>query len=135
MAGRVKTGGRKKDTPNKRTTERYKALEAGGPMPLDIMLGAARHLWAKTHQGDDVDLSIFERTSSLAKDAAPYVHARLASVQHAGPGGGAIPIASVDLTNASPEQLDALEAFFGRLAGAAGGAAEDGEGGEGPAGG
>lgn len=55
------------------------------------------------------------------------------SHRHAGPGGGAIPIANADLTNASPEQLDALEAFFGRLASAAGGAAEDGEGGEGPA--
>lgn len=119
MAGRVKTGGRKKGTPNKRTTERYKALEAGGAMPLDIMLGAARHLWTKAHEGGDVDLSMVERASSLAKDAAPYVHARLASVQHAGPGGG--PIQLADLTKATDEQLAALEAFIGPLAGAPGG--------------
>ncbi len=89
------------------------------------MLGAMRHHWAAER---------YDVAAGFAKDAAPYMHPRLASVQHGGPGGGAIPIASADLTNASPEQLDALEAFFGRLAGAAGGAAEDGEGGEGPAG-
>lgn len=38
--------------------------------------------------------------------------------QHSGPGGGAIPV--VDLTNASNDQLAALEALFGPLAGGPG---------------
>lgn len=126
-------GGRQKGTPNRRTSERMQALEAGGAMPLEIMLGAARTLWAKAHEGDDVDLDMIERAGSMAKDAAPYVHPRLASVQHGGPGGGPIQIA--DLTKASDEQLAALEAFLGPLAGGAGDDAEDGEGGAGASGG
>lgn len=43
------------------------------------------------------------------------MHAKLASVQHFGPKGG--PIQTVDLTHASEEQLNALEAIFGPLAG------------------
>jgi hypothetical protein len=42
------------------------------------------------------------------------MHAKLASVQHFGPKGG--PIQTVDLTHASEEQLNALEAIFGPLA-------------------
>lgn len=125
-------GGRQKGTPNKRTTERMQMLEAGGPMPLDIMLGAARALYAKAcdHKGRVTDLDMAERASSLAKDAAPYVHARLASVAHTGPNNGPIQVA--DLTKASDEQLAALEAFLGPLASAAGGDAEDDPGGAGP---
>ncbi|WP_244616898.1 hypothetical protein [Rhizobium sp. rho-13.1] len=50
----------------------------------------------------------------MAKAAAPYVHPKLASLQHTGKNGG--PIQTVDLTKASEEQLNALEAIFGPLA-------------------
>ncbi|WP_287746147.1 hypothetical protein [Methylobacterium sp.] len=108
-----------------------KAIAAGGAMPLEIMLGAARTLWAKAHEGEIIDLDMVERAGSLAKDAAPYVHPRLASVAHTGPNNG--PILTADLTKASNEQLDALEALLGPLAGAAGGDAEDDQRGEGAA--
>ncbi|MBY0297751.1 MAG: hypothetical protein K2X71_17245 [Methylobacterium sp.] len=124
-------GGRKKGSINKRTAERMKAIAAGGAMPLEIMLGAARTLWAKAHEGEIIDLDMVERAGSLAKDAAPYVHPRLASVAHTGPNNG--PILTADLTKASNEQLDALEALLGPLAGAAGGDAEDDQRGEGAA--
>jgi hypothetical protein len=55
------------------------------------------------------------RRDDMAKAAAPYVHPKLASMQHTGRGGG--PIQTVDLTHASEEQLNALEAVFGPLAG------------------
>lgn len=130
--GKRPGAGRRQGVPNRRTTERMQAIEAGGAMPLEIMLGAARALWAKAHDGKGqvVDLDMVERASSMAKDAAPYVHPRLASVAHTGPNNGPIQVA--DLTRASDEQLAALEAFLGPLAGAAGGDAEDGPGGEDP---
>lgn len=60
----------------------------------------------------------WDAAASIAKDAAPYMHAKLASVQHSGPKGG--PIQTVDLTNASDEHLAALKAIFGPLAGGPG---------------
>jgi len=56
---------------------------------------------------------------------APTKHA------HSGPNGGPIP--TVDLTNATDEDLDRLEALFGPLAGAAGDDAEADQAGEGEA--
>lgn len=123
-------GGRQKGTPNRRTTERMQAIEAGGAMPLEIMLGAARTLWAKAHEGETVDLDMVERAGSMAKDAAPYVHPRLASVAHTGRDGG--PIAVADLSRLSNDQLATLESVFGPLAGS-GGDDEGDPGGEGSA--
>jgi hypothetical protein len=56
----------------------------------------------------------WDAAASIAKDAAPSMHTKLASVQHTGKGGG--PIQTIDLTNVSEEQLNALEAIFGPLA-------------------
>lgn len=70
----------------------------------------------------------WDAAASIAKDAAPYMHAKLASVQHSGPKGG--PIQTVDLTNVSDDQLAALEAIFGPLA-IAGGDDEGDQSGEG----
>ena len=49
--------------------------------------------------------------------------------EHTGPNGGPIP--TVDLTNASDDDLNRLEALFGPLAGSAGDDAEADQGGEG----
>jgi hypothetical protein len=57
----------------------------------------------------------WDDAASIAKDAAPYMHAKLASVQHTGPRGG--PIQTVDLTKLSGDELDQLERIFGPLAG------------------
>ncbi|MDF1599710.1 hypothetical protein PZ895_07960 [Mesorhizobium sp. YIM 152430] len=51
----------------------------------------------------------------MAKSAAPYVHPKLASMQHTGRNGG--PIQTVDLTKLSGDELDQLESIFGPLAG------------------
>jgi hypothetical protein len=59
----------------------------------------------------------WDAAASIAKDAAPYMHAKLASVQHSGPKGGPMQMQTVDLTNASDEHLAALKAIFGPLAG------------------
>lgn len=58
-----------------------------------------------------------KRTAIAAIAEANKMQGSYAPTQHrhAGPGGG--PISTVDLTNASDEQIDALEAVFGPLAG------------------
>jgi hypothetical protein len=73
----------------------------------------------------------WDAASAIAKDAAPYMHAKLASVSHTGPKGG--PIQTVDLTNMSADDLDRLEALFGPLAGGPGDDDEGDQSGEGEA--
>jgi hypothetical protein len=55
-----------------------------------------------------------QRRDDMAKAAAPYVHPKLASLQHTGRNGG--PIQTVDLTKLSGDELDQLEAIIGPLA-------------------
>lgn len=73
MAGRKpgtpKTGGRQKGTPNKRNAELQAAVAATGETPLDFLLRVMRD--------EDADE---DKRIDCAKAAAPYVHAKLASV-------------------------------------------------------
>jgi hypothetical protein len=96
--------GRKRGTPNKASVERQKKVAATGITPLDYMLKVMRDSKADPGRRDD-----------MAKAAAPYVHPKLASMQHTGRGGG--PIQHVDLTKLSGDELAQLEAIFGPLAG------------------
>ncbi|KQV83254.1 hypothetical protein [Rhizobium sp. Root1220] len=107
--GPRKGAGRPRGAATKRTREIADKASADGLTPLEVMLKAMR---AHAEKND------WDAAASIAKDAAPYMHAKLASVQHTGRGGG--PIQTVDLTNVSDEQLNALEAIFGPLAGASG---------------
>jgi hypothetical protein len=67
--GTPKTGGRAKGTPNKRTAAKVAEIEASGLTPLDFMLNLMRDT------GSAMDLRF-----DAAKAAAPYVHARLSSI-------------------------------------------------------
>ncbi len=69
MARGLKTGGRKKGTPNKRTAEKIAEVEASGLTPLDYMLSVLRD-----------ELLDRETRLEAAKSAAPYVHAKLANI-------------------------------------------------------
>ncbi|MDR7035261.1 hypothetical protein [Mesorhizobium sp. BE184] len=71
-----------------------------------------------------------QRRDDMAKAAAPYVHPKLASMQHTGRNGG--PIQTVDLTRLSGDELAQLEDIFGPLAGPGDDDAPD-QGGEGEA--
>lgn len=78
----VRTGnpkGRPKGARNKKTVEAVAKIEASGLTPLDYMLGVLRN-----------ENLPHEERMDAAKSAAPYVHARLASVESTGPGGGAL---------------------------------------------
>lgn len=85
MAKGAKTGGRKKGTPNKATAAKAAELAASGELPLDFMLGVMRD-----------PAKDFEVRLDAAKSAAPYVHPKLAAIEHTGKDGG--PIETKDLT-------------------------------------
>jgi len=68
--GTPKTGGRKAGTRNKKTAELIKAVESGGITPLDYMLSILRD----ENKTESVRLQ-------AAKDAAPYVHQKLQSIE------------------------------------------------------
>jgi hypothetical protein len=71
----MKTGGRKKGVPNKKTKALQDEVAATGETPLAFMLRVMRD--PKKPWADRMD---------MAKSSAPYVHARLASIEVAGTG-------------------------------------------------
>lgn len=119
--GKRDGAGRKPGAPNKASAERQKRVAATGITPLDYML--------KVMRDNKADAS---RRDEMAKAAAPYVHPKLASMQHTGRNGG--PIQTVDLTKLSGDELAQLESIFGPLAGSGDDDAPD-QGGEGATGG
>jgi hypothetical protein len=66
-----KTGGRKKGVPNKATAAKAAEIAASGLTPLDFMLQKMRD--------EAADLAT---RMDAAKAAAPYVHPKLASIDH-----------------------------------------------------
>jgi hypothetical protein len=76
MANGVKTGGRKKGTPNKATAKKAEQVAASGLTPLDFMLDVMRNA------GHDFDIRL-----DAAKSAAPYVHPKLAAMELTGKDG------------------------------------------------
>lgn len=72
-AGMPKSGGRKKGIPNKASIQRAREIAESGLTPLDYMISVLR----------DASLPLDKRLQA-AKDAAPYVHPKLASVEHRG---------------------------------------------------
>jgi hypothetical protein len=100
LKGTPKTGGRKKGTPNKATAERQAQVAATGKTPLEIMLENARWAYDKAlkltamlsgpeaPQGEEAQvlmqeiLKFRDAAQRYASAAAPYVHPRLAAIQH-----------------------------------------------------
>jgi hypothetical protein len=80
-----KTGGRQKGTPNKATAEKAAEVAASGLSPLDFML--------KLMRDEEQPLPL---RADAAKNAAPYVHPRLAAVEHTGKVSLPIVISSTD---------------------------------------
>lgn len=107
--------GRKIGQATKMNAQAKKAALAGGITPLQYMLNVMRNSRADTKRRDD-----------MAKAAAPFCHTR--AIEHTGANRG--PIATMDLTKATDEQISAIEAIFGPLAdtGDGDGGSEGGEG-------
>lgn len=65
-----KTGGRQKGTPNKRTLENF-AVIGEGILPLEVLLQSMRKAW------EDGNVTA---ACAYAKEAAPYCHSKLSSM-------------------------------------------------------
>ncbi len=70
MARGFKTGGRKKGTHNNATAEARLAAQNSGITPLEYMLGVMRDCGADK-----------ERRDRMAQAAAPYLHAKVATIE------------------------------------------------------
>ena len=79
QGGKREGAGRPKGSVSKLDEEARKVALASGVSPLDYMLGVMRDEAADEAKRLDA-----------AKAAAPYCHARLSSVEVAGPGGGPV---------------------------------------------
>lgn len=90
--------GRPAGARNKRTVEQVEAIEASGMTPLEYL--------TSVYQDPGADES---RRIDAAKAAAPYVHAKLSSVELSGPDGGPIEeITRIELIDGdSPDQASA----------------------------
>jgi len=81
--GARKGAGRKAGAATQRTREIADAAASSGITPLEYLLSVMR----------DVNTEQRERLAA-AQSAAPYIHPKLSSVEHSGPNGGDIPVAS-----------------------------------------
>lgn len=79
--GKRSGAGRPRGSATQRTREIADEAAENGITPLEVMLEAMRSF----HGGGDM-----EKAASIAKDAAPYMHPRLAAVEHTGKGGGPV---------------------------------------------
>ena len=72
--GKRPGAGRPPGSKNQKNAEVARAAAEAGITPIEVMLGAMRELW-------EVGTKESKReAASIAKDAAPYVHPRLASI-------------------------------------------------------
>lgn len=78
--------GRKVGAPNKATQDRQSKAAEDGVLPLDVMLGAmrfhhevARQAMLENPPNVDAALKAMSLACGPAKEAAPYIHPRLAS--------------------------------------------------------
>lgn len=95
--GKREGAGRKAGTPNSTSAAREAEIKASGLTPLDYMLTMLR----------DEDAETKDRMWAAEK-AAPYVHPKLANVEHSG---------GIDVTTQTKEQRDAAVAAATRANG------------------
>jgi hypothetical protein len=93
--GKRPGAGRPKGVPNKANAERQAAIAASGLTPLDYLLSVLRDESAEP-----------QVRMEAAKSAAPYVHPRLASIEHAGRDSSPIKIEEIKirLVKAQPDE-------------------------------
>jgi hypothetical protein len=80
--GKREGAGRRAGTVNRASATKRAEIAASGLTPLDYMLQIMRDDAAEPSRRDD-----------MAKAAAPYVHPKLAAIEHTGANGGPIEVA------------------------------------------
>jgi hypothetical protein len=105
--GARKGAGRKRGSANTKTREIADKAAADGITPLEVMLRAMRAL---VDEADAVvrqqvaegatqiayPHGLLEDAAAIAKDAAPYIHPKLAAIEHTGKGGGPVQFAKIE---------------------------------------
>lgn len=81
MAAGKKTGGRQKGSVNKATAAKAAAIAESGVTPLDYMLNIMRGQHPENAEPAQV-IAWEAMRFEAAKAAAPYVHPKLASIDH-----------------------------------------------------
>lgn len=99
--------GRPKGSANIKTREIANQCAQSGLSPLEVMIEAMREFVtaARSHDDDEARLEAWRMAADIAARAAPYIHPRLAAIEHTGAGGeslGAAPAAVLVV----PELLD-----------------------------
>lgn len=87
--GKRPGAGRKKKPRNSPLFVSMLAIEGNKLTPLEIMLNSARAAYAAaTKDPEKVDTDLLKLAGAWAKDAAPFVHARMMTHEVGGKGGG-----------------------------------------------
>jgi hypothetical protein len=95
--GKRKGAGRKKSSLEKKSRLIAEIAFVEGITPLEVMLTAMRAYAAVQEWG---------KASSIAKDCAPYVHPKLASIEHSGKDGGPLVIERIERVIVDPQHSD-----------------------------
>ena len=105
--GKIEGAGRKKGSTNKKSKAAYKMAVSKGKLPLEIMLDLMHRFYRK---GEAATKSLkhseaseyFATAADRARDAAPFVHAKLQSVTQTN---------TYDWSTMNDEQLDKFIEF------------------------
>ena len=104
----------------------------GGVLPVDVMMGTMRRLWDDAHLGGyrldgkrrklkdhEIDRAKMREANEVAKDAAPYIHHKLAAMEHTGKDGGSIEVlvkrAAASLQVLTQAEFDTLMGIMTKL--------------------
>jgi hypothetical protein len=100
--GGSKGGGRKKGGQNRIKRETIEKAQAGGALPIEIMLKQMRRydVLAEKAKDETTKLQYEELANGRAKDASPFLHARLQATT--------LSVKPIDLSNLTDEQIAAL---------------------------
>lgn len=82
MRGGKRPGaGRQKNKPNRASAAREREAQATGLTPCDVLLGVMREFWKLANSSTNARKRVdhLRSAAAIARDAAPYFHARIAS--------------------------------------------------------
>jgi hypothetical protein len=87
MRGGKRAGaGRKPNVPNRASAQREREAATSGATPRDVLLMSMRSLWALADQNKNNKKAFahyVRAAAAVAKDAAPYFHPRISTVEQA----------------------------------------------------